>query len=214
VGGQGIIFDFDGTLADTLADLTDAVNIGLRTLGLAERSASEVRGWVGDGLPILCRRAVGRAADVSVEEMAAVITQYYHEHRLDKTTLSPGISDLLDALTERGMPLAILSNKPHEHTKPMADALLGRWPFVAVEGCCEGTPRKPDPRAALEIVARMRLEPARVLVVGDSATDVATALNGHLVPVGATWGYRSRQELIEAGAHHLIDRASDLLALV
>jgi len=214
LNGTGVIFDLDGTLADTLPDLADAVNAGLKAFGLPEQPASDIREWIGEGLPVLCRRAVGRSAHVPIDEMAVVVTRYYRRHRLDKTTPFAGVPALLDRLTTRGIPMAILSNKPHEHMGPMADALFGRWSFAAVEGYHEESRRKPDPRTALEIVARMQLEPSQVFLVGDSATDVNTARNAGLIPVGATWGYRMREELIVSGARHLIDRPKDLLALL
>jgi len=214
VSGTGVIFDFDGTLVDTLPDLTDAVNVGLQALGFVPRPMSDVRGWVGEGLPVLCRRAVGNAPDVPIEEMAAIVTAHYRKNRLAKTAPFPGVVELLDALTERRVPMAILSNKPAEHMLPMTQALFGCWRFVAVEGYRQEERRKPDPRTALEIVARMRLEPSQVLAVGDSTTDVATAVNTGLVPVGVTWGYRSRQQLLDAGARHLVDRPAELLPLI
>ena len=211
---KGVIFDLDGTLADTLPDLSDALNVGLKAFEFAERPPSDVRGWIGEGLPTLCSRAVGHATHVPIDEMAAIVTRQYRLHRLDKTTPFPGVAELLDALTRRRIPMAILSNKPHEHTGPMADALFGRWSFVAVEGYREEDRRKPDPQTAWEIVAKMQLEPAQVMLVGDSATDVDTALNAGLVPVGATWGYRGRPELIDAGAKYLIDHPKGLLPLI
>lgn len=210
----GVIFDFDGTLADTLADLTDAVNVGLRAFGFPERSLADVRGWIGEGLPILCCRAVGGDPRVPIEEMAAVVTSHYRKHRLDKTAPFPGVPEMLDALSARGVAMAILTNKPHEHTAPMVEALFGRWAFVAVEGYRQEQRRKPDPRAAWEIVAKMGLEPAHVLLVGDSATDILTARNAGLVSVGVTWGYRDRKELIRAGAARLIDHPVELLGLL
>ena len=211
---KGIIFDLDGTLADTLGDLTDAVNVGLEAFGFDDRSTSDVRSWIGEGLPILCRRAVGNAPHVPIDEMAAIVTRHYRQHRLDKTAPYPGVPELLDALTGRRIRMAILTNKPHEHTGPMADALFARWSFVAIEGYRDEGLRKPDPRAALDIVARMQLEPAQVMLVGDSATDVNTALNADIIPVGVTWGYRDRAELCVAGAAHMIDCPADLLELL
>ena len=211
---KGVIFDLDGTLADTLHDLTDAVNAGLVAVGFAARSLADVRGWIGEGLPILCRRAVDNAPGVDLDWMAAVVTDHYRNHRLDKTTLYPGIAELLDELTARRILLAILTNKPHEHTAPMADELFSRWSFIAVEGYREEGLRKPDPRGTLAIVARMRLDPAHVFFVGDSATDVHTALGAGVIPVGATWGYRSREEIAAAGVEYLIDHPSELLPIL
>jgi phosphoglycolate phosphatase len=211
---KGVIFDLDGTLAHTLPDIADAVNAGLKAFGLTVRPESDVRDWIGEGLPILCRRAMGDRDDVSLDEMVATVTAYYREHRLDKVQPFIGIPAVLDELTRRQIPLAVLTNKPHEHTVPMMDALFSRWPWAAVEGYRQEELRKPDPRTALEIAANMNSEPAHVVFVGDSFTDVETAIRAGMIPVGCTWGYRSRQELIDAGAEHLIDEPSQLIDLL
>src|SRR5207248_2020831 len=132
---RGVIFDFDGTLADTLPDIAAAVNVGMRTFGLPERPLSDVRQWVGEGLPTLCARALAaNASEVSLQDFVSVVTESYRRHRLELTAPFAGIPELLDALVTRRVLLAILTNKPHEHTVPMAQALFGRWPFVAIEG--------------------------------------------------------------------------------
>ena len=212
--GNGIIFDFDGTLADTLPDIADSVNAGLIALGLAARPYAEVRDWIGEGLPLLCRRAIRDADGVDLDEMVRVVTGHYRENRLNKVRPFDGVAALLDALVERNVPIAVLTNKPHEHTTPMMDALFSDWPFAAIEGYREESRRKPDPRAALEIVGRMGLSPGEVLMVGDSFTDMQTGVNAGLVPIGCTWGYRSRAELLDAGAHALIDHPGELLTHV
>lgn len=209
---RGIIFDLDGTLTDTLPDIAAAVNAGRASFGLAARSVSDIRQWIGEGLPILCRRALVDAPHVPVEPMIAFVSDYYADHQLDQSAPFHGIPELLDELTARGTPLAILSNKPHIHTVPMTQALLGRWAFVAVEGYRIEDRRKPDPRTALDIVTAMGLSPAEVALVGDSDTDMHTAVNAGLLPIGVTWGYRSREVIQAAGAVHLIDAPRDLLA--
>ena len=219
---KGVVFDLDGTLADTLADLTDAVNVGLHQFGYPHRPASEVRLWIGNGLPILCRLAITAGnqsalqppEETHIQQMAAAVTAHYREHRLDKTKPYPGIPAVLDALTDVRVSMAVLSNKPHLHTAPMVEALFGEWPWIAIEGCRDDGQRKPEPQTARTIVARMRLETGQVLMVGDSAVDVQTGLNAGMVTVGVTWGFRDRAELIDAGAHHVIDRPADLLALI
>lgn len=218
---HGVVFDLDGTLADTLADLTDAVNVGLRQLGFPPRSPDEVRQWIGEGMTILCRRAIAAAAppgaaidDQTVAAMAAVFTAHYRDHRLDKTVPYPGIPELLDALAARGLKMAVFSNKPHGHTMALMDALFDRWPWSVVEGSREDRPRKPDPAVGCEMLARMDLKPEQAIMVGDSAIDVQAARNVGAVSVGVTWGFRDRAELLEAGADHIIDRPADLLTLL
>ena len=211
---QGVIFDFDGTLADTLPDIADAVNAGLATYDLPPASLDAVRGWIGDGLPELCRRAAHHRSGIPFDELAARVSAHYREHRLDKATLYEGIRDLLDTLADRSMPMAIVSNKPHRHMGPMTDSLMGQWSFVAVEGCREEDQRKPDPRLTLEVVSQMGLEPAQVWFVGDSAADIEAARNAKTIAVGVTWGYRDRDVLQTAGAAHLIDHPRQLIDLL
>ncbi len=211
---QGVIFDFDGTLAHTVPDLADAINVGLKAFGLAPQPESTIRDWIGEGLPVLCRRAIGDATKIPLDEMVEVVSGHYRRNSLNKTALFPGIAALLDELTAREIPLALLTNKPHQATLPMVEALFGRWHFTAVEGYKQEARRKPDPQTALEIVTLMQLEPTAVMMVGDSFTDMTTAVNAGLLPVGVTWGYRSRQELVDAGARHLIDQPGQLLELI
>lgn len=211
---KGIIFDLDGTLADTLPDIADAVNAGLEAFGLPRRPDEEVRPWIGEGMPMLCKRAITERADIDLDEMIALVREHYQINRLNKVRLYPGISELLDELIRRNILLAVLTNKPHEHTEAMCAVLFARWRLVAVEGYRQEEFRKPDPRIALAIVEKMGLTPGQVMLVGDSSTDMHTAKNAGLTAVGATWGYRARQELIDSGAKHLIDRADELLALL
>jgi phosphoglycolate phosphatase len=219
---RGIIFDLDGTLANTLPDLTEAMNHSMGVLGRGPCSQVEVRRWIGEGLPTLCRRALasnsqeggGDPDEATVAQMARVFTAYYSAHRLDKTRPYEGIPELLDELTRRGIPMAVLSNKPHEHTLPMVEVLFSRWSWVTIEGYRAEEYRKPDPRTALEIVARMGGQASQVILVGDSATDVHTGRNAGVVTVGAAWGFRDRPELAAAGAHHVIDHPRELVPLL
>lgn len=211
---RGVIFDLDGTIAHTLPDIAAAVNFGLHSYGLPERPLDEIRMMVGEGMPTLCRRAIADHPEIPLEEMVRCVSTRYGEHRMDQTAPFPGIAPMLDDLCSRGILLAVLTNKPHDHTVPMVAALFNRWPFVAVEGYRREDRRKPDPRTALEIVAAMQARPEEVMMVGDSKTDMHTAVNAGLIPVGATWGYRPREELTEAGARYLLDRPEDLPALV
>jgi phosphoglycolate phosphatase len=210
---RAVVFDFDGTLADTLRDIADAVNHALSKLGFPTHPVSRYRDWVGDGLARLCRRAMaGKRTDRS-DDVTKWAGAYYREHSLDHTALYPGVPELLDELKRREIPLGILSNKPHDFTVRMADALCARWRFEAVEGCGDDALRKPDPRVALQICAEMGVEPSRTVFVGDTAIDIATARNAEMVSVGVTWGFRDRAELRDAGADHIIDVPGELLTI-
>lgn len=219
---RAIIFDLDGTLADTLPDLTTSVNVAMEACGLPQRSAAEVRQWIGSGLAILCQRAIageaGPAAEVvddgQVAAMMDAFKRHYREHLLDETRAYPAIPLVLDELTARGAGLAVLSNKPHDHVVPMMDALFNRWRWQAIEGVRDGGTKKPDPTVALEILRRFDLPAREVMLVGDSGIDVATARAAGFVAVAVTWGFRDRDELVAAGPQYLIDDPQQLLSLV
>lgn len=219
---RGAIFDLDGTLADTLADLTDAVNVALAEQSLPPATSDQVRAFVGDGLLTLCRRAMAggdptRLADIDearVTQAAATLTAYYRQHRLDKTRPYPGIYPLLEELTRRNVQLAVLTNKPHEHTEPLIAALFPGLPWVAVEGCRDDRLRKPDPQTVQPILARMRLSPRHAVMIGDSPTDVQTGHNAGLQSIAVTWGYRERQALIDAGPNYLVDHPMQILQIL
>lgn len=158
--------------------------------------------------------ALRGAENVSFDRMFEAVSQHYREHQLDKTVPFAGIPELMDELARRMVPMAVLSNKPHEHTLTMTQAVFGRWPLVAIEGYQEESRRKPDPQTLLEICQTMGLPPRQVMLVGDSATDIATASNAGVIAVAATWGYRDRDELIAAGPNYLIDWPEQVLALI
>jgi phosphoglycolate phosphatase len=124
------------------------------------------------------------------------------------------MDQLLDALQDRGVPMAVLSNKPHEFTCLCVERLLSRWKFGAVLGAVEGMPRKPDPAGLLRVLEQLDLQPGRTLYLGDTAIDMKTALGGGCYPVGALWGFRDASELRDAGARTLIAEPGELLALM
>lgn len=212
---RALIFDLDGTLLDSLADIGESVNFVLQEMGLATFSLSEYRTFVGDGMAMLARRVLppGRRGEGDVSAVVARLKVVYSARATSKTRPYDGIAELLDAVEAAGLPQAVLSNKPHPLTVDLVRDLLGKWKFAAVLGERPGIPRKPDPAGALEIAAALSLPPAEILYVGDTPTDMATALAAGMPSVGVTWGFRSELELREAGAVHIARRPSDLLEL-
>jgi phosphoglycolate phosphatase len=210
----GILFDLDGTLLDTLEDLADSTNRCLARLGLPGHPVEAYRFFVGEGLGNLARRTLPaqRQDPASLLALQELFNQDYHEHWADKTRPYEGIAGLLDELSARGIPMAVLSNKPHAFTVDMVGHFLGSWKFAAVFGARDSHPRKPDPAAALEASAAMGLAAARVLYAGDSRTDMETARNAGMFAVGVLWGFRPRAELEESGAQALVSRPAELLA--
>lgn len=211
---QGVILDLDGTLADTLRDIADAVNGVLSEMHLPTIATEAVRQFVGEGLPMLCRRALGSDQLDKLDRMAALVAEQYRLHDLDHTTLYDGVPAMLDGLAARNIPMAVLSNKPQDATTRMVTALCRRWHLVAVQGFRDERHRKPDPKVALEIVGRMNASPPQVCMLGDSQTDIATARAAGLVAVAATWGFRDRDVLEAQDPDYILDRPTDLLALL
>ena len=198
---EAIIFDLDGTLLDTLADIGCAVNDALARFGCPPHSLDAYRYLVGDGVATLFERALppDRVDATTVHQCMAAFREEYERQWNVRTRPYPGIEELLDELAERPIPLAVLSNKPHEFTQRCVQHYLSQWKFHAVFGQRDGVPRKPDPAAAREIAGLLRVDAARCLYVGDTAVDMHTARNAGMRPVGVLWGFRLRDELESAG---------------
>lgn len=213
---RGIIFDLDGTLLDTLADLTTAVNTALAGAGHPAHPASAVRGFIGDGVQALARRALpaGCRDQATVARTTEAVRQAYGQAWDRQTRLYPGVAAALDELSRQRIPLAVLSNKPHDFTEALARRFLGRWPLVAAHGASPGVPLKPDPAAALGLAGKLGLAPAELALVGDSEVDIQTAVAAGMLPVGVTWGFRDQRQLRSAGAEVLLRRPQQILALV
>ena len=211
-----VIFDLDGTLLDTLADIADSANRVLGGRGCPTHPADAYRQFVGEGLRRLFERALpaDRRRPEVVAECVAGFREAYAEHWNVRTRPYDGVPELLDALSARNVMMAVLSNKPDGFTRRCVDEYLSRWRFEAVLGQREGVPRKPDPAGALEIASRLGVATDRFLYLGDSATDMRTARSAGMRAVGAAWGFRSVDELESAGAEVIIQRPMDFLAMV
>ncbi len=209
-----VIFDMDGTLLDTLEDLTDATNAGLAAKGYPARSLEEVRSFVGNGVGVLMRKAVPKSA--SEEDAAACLDAfkaYYAEHWQDKTKPYDGILSLLSALKQRGVRAAVISNKYDRAVTALCEDYFPGC-FDAARGEREGVPRKPAPDGIFSILEELGAQKEATIYVGDSEVDMDTAKNAGLVSVGVTWGFRDRKLLKERGADHIIDRPEQILDLI
>ncbi len=209
---RGVIFDLDGTLLDSLADLAAAMNRTLAGRGFPTHPLAAYRTFIGEGVQRLAERALPSGRQAERPALVAAYQADYAEHLLESTALYPGIAALLDALTARCLPMAVLSNKPDAPTRRLVEALLGRWHFQAVAGERPGVPRKPDPTAALELARRMDVTAAEVAFVGDTLVDVLCARAAGMRPVGALWGFRA-EEVAASGAT-TIRHPEDLLPLL
>ncbi len=211
------MMDLDGTLLDTLQDLADSMNSTLSHFGFPVHKLEKYRYFVGDGMENLVRRSLPDSAKTGprlISRCIEMMRQTYERNWNVKSRPYPGIPELLDALTARGLKMAVLSNKPHEFTLKAVEGLLGAWRFEAVMGERPPIPRKPDPSSALEIANRLRVEPADFLYLGDTATDMKTANAAGMYAVGVLWGFRDAEELIAGGAGKLIAKPAELLEML
>ena len=210
---KGIIFDLDGTLLDTLADIAAAMNLALQSAGLPVQPVEKYRYFVGDGVENMAQRALGNNP-CGNEILSNLVTSFQNNYRTgwhNQTQLYPGIESLLDELYEYDIPIAILSNKPHEFTVEMVTEYLSPWEFEPVLGAGHLYAHKPEPDGALAISRLFRTLPEHIALVGDSNVDVKTALNANMIPIGVSWGFRSVTELRENGAKIILDQPQDLL---
>lgn len=211
-----IIFDLDGTLLNTLDDLADASNLILTRHGFPVHELDEYRYFVGNGIYKLMERAMppDAAKDTAlVSVLRDEMNTYYSEHNNEKTAPYPGVIELIKTVRERGIKTAVLSNKPHEFTLALCEELLGGG-FELALGQREGYPVKPDRRLTQEIMETAGVTAEETLYLGDSGVDMQTAKNGGIFAIGALWGFRERDELLENGADALISTPCEILGYI
>ena len=213
-GFRAVLFDLDGTLADTLADLSNATNHALAALGCPTHPLAAYRYFVGDGVRDLCLRALPANRQHLADDVLRLMRAHYDVHCFDETRLYPGIPELVAALHQRGLKLAVLSNKPDVFTKRMIEHYFCPSPFDVVRGQIANIPLKPDPTAARQIAKELGVPPIQWLYLGDTNTDMRTACNAGMHAVGVLWGFRERAELIESGSQYLIAMPEDVLQLL
>ena len=211
---RAVLFDLDGTLADTLADLASATNWALQQVGCPPCTVDSYRYKVGDGAREMCERALPADKQVLTDQVLKLMRLHYDEHCFDLTRLNPGIADLISALTQRRLSLAVLSNKPDEFTKRVIAHYFQPSPFAIVRGQLPNVPLKPDPTAALQIAQELGIQPAHWLYLGDTNTDMHTARAAGMRPIGVLWGFRDRAELLGSGAQHIVAKPEEVLRLV
>ena len=208
---RSIIFDLDGTLLNTLGDLHNSVNHALREMGWKERSLEEVRHFVGNGVRRLVERSVPEGCDEErLECCFRLFRQHYLVHCQDTTDLYPGIREMLWEVHKRGIPTAIVSNKLQAGVDELYDRYFRETVDVAI-GQREGVPLKPQPDMVDLALRELAVNRTDAIYVGDSEVDVMTARNAHLPCVSVLWGFRTREELLPAGATRFISRPSELV---
>ncbi|MDR0332167.1 MAG: HAD family hydrolase [Dysgonamonadaceae bacterium] len=211
---QAIIFDLDGTLIDSLIDISDAMNHTLSSFGYFTHPYEAYKYFVGKGLMNLVKSCVPPSAlenPQTIRNCFEMFIDYYQRNLTNKTQLYPEINELLDTLTSKGIKMAILSNKADKLTKQICNDLLKEWQFEVIMGATDDFPRKPNPKSALFIAKKLDISPENILYVGDSNVDMQTAVAAEMFPVGVTWGFRTREELQDAGARLIIDKPIELV---
>ena len=210
---KAVIFDLDGTLTNTLADIAAAMNRALRLHGLPEWQQDAYRYLVGNGAKVLSERCVRDR-----QELGPAVRQtyqaYYETHNLVQTKPYDGVPEMLAALAAQGLKLAVLSNKPDADTKAVVRHFFPDVPFAAVRGQVEGVPVKPDPAGALAVADALGVPPPECLYLGDTDVDMRTAAAAGMYPIGALWGFRTAEELQSSGARHIARTPANVLECV
>lgn len=210
---KAAIFDLDGTLLDSLEDIANAMNAALREHGFPTHPIAPYRYFVGEGVDLLVRRTLPEEFcqdDERCIQLRERMKAHYAESWHCCTHPYPGILKMLASLEASGLPIAVYSNKPHAFTVDCVAHYFGETPWASVEGAREGRPLKPAPDGALDIAKILKLAPEQMAFVGDTATDMETANRAGMTALGVTWGFREREELVGAGAHHCFDSAASL----
>lgn len=208
-----IIFDLDGTLLNTLDDLAESGNFILRTYGFPEHPVNAYRFFVGDGIRKLIERIIpeNKREDSFIEEVKSEFMKHYEIHKYDKTAPYQGIIELLRTIQKRKIKIAVASNKTHEIMEKMMDFYFPGINFDAVFGQRKKISPKPDPAIVVDILHKTGITKENTLYVGDTSIDMLTAHNAGLKSIGVLWGFRSKEELLQAGADIIIEKPEELL---
>jgi phosphoglycolate phosphatase len=204
-----LIFDLDGTLIDSKEDLAYAVNATRRHMGMSELDHHRVHSYVGNGAPVLIRRALGeQATEAQVQEALEFFLEYYRDHKLDYTTLYPGVKESLDRLLAAGKRMAVLTNKPVNISRAIVDGLGVGGHFFRVYGGNSFDFKKPNPIGVEALMQESGVARERTAIVGDSGVDVQTARNARVFCCGVTYGFQP-ESLADPAPDMVVDRMQD-----
>ena len=206
------IFDLDGTLLNTIADLATATNQALDACGFPTHPIEAYPFFVGNGINKLFERALPAEArtEENVLRIRAHFLPYYDEHNADLSRPYPGIPQLLENLQAAGIQVAVASNKYHRATEKLIRHYFPTIRFAAILGQREGVPIKPHPQIVEDILTLVPVSKEEVIYIGDSGVDMQTALNAGVESIGVTWGFRPREELLQYSPTHLADTAKEI----
>ena len=214
---KACIFDLDGTLTDTLESLTYSVNATLRELGLGQITPTQCKEVVGSGARRLIEQSIQASGDPEasrIEEAMETYGRIFKIHCTYHVAPYDGIVDMLKELKKEGVQLAVLSNKPHLQTQDVVATFFEKDTFARVYGQQEGVPRKPDPAAVHMILEELGVSAEECLYIGDSDVDMLTGCAAGVPAVGVTWGFRSKEVLMEHGATYIVDKPQEIVSIV
>lgn len=214
---KACIFDLDGTLTNTLESMTYSVNLTLEEMGLSKITKDQCRLFVGNGARVLIEKSLKAAGDTDasrIEEGMEIYGRIFDQNCTYHVTPYEGIPEMLKVLKDKGIHLAVLSNKPDRQTVKVVKAIFGEELFDYAQGQKEGIRRKPEPDGVWYLMEQMHVSKEECLYIGDSEVDAATGRNAGLKTIGVLWGFRDRKTLETAGADDLIDRPDELLQFV
>jgi phosphoglycolate phosphatase len=208
-----VIFDLDGTLLNTIADLAAATNYALQACGYPTHDTDAYRFFVGNGINKLFERALpeGTRSKENVLKIRSLFVPYYNEHNADLSRPYPGIENLLETLQEKGYMLAVASNKYHEATQKLIKQYFPHINFLVILGQRENIPAKPDPQVVYEIMEKAGVERNEIVYIGDSSVDMQTGANAGVTTIGVCWGFRPRTELEAYNPSLIAEQAEDIL---
>jgi len=213
---RAVIFDLDGTLLDTLADIADSANTVLASHGLPTYPVVQYRQWVGSGVRWLFEHVLPSedGGDELIGQCIREFRQLYRHNWNVRTQPYEGVAELLASLAARRVKMAVLSNKPDESVHLCVSEYFPDCGFEMVLGDCDGIPCKPDPAGAMKIMEHIGVPPEQFVYLGDTPVDMKTAAAAGVEAVGALWGFRSLEELRDSGARHFVRHPMELLDIV
>lgn len=211
-----VIFDLDGTLLNTIADLAAATNYALGECGYPLHEVEAYRYFVGNGINKLFERALPEAErnEANILKIRSLFVPYYNEHNADLSRPYPGIPQVLESLQQQGIQVAVASNKYQEATVKLIRQYFPEIRFTAIFGQREGVPAKPAPDVIFEIIEMAKVNKEEVLYVGDSCVDMQTGINAGVDTLGVSWGFRPRTELEAYHPTGIADRTGEILSFV
>lgn len=212
---KGVIFDLDGTLIDSVADICAFANRMLEKYGFPTHTLDKYIDWIGDGARKLIERAC--PSDIDAETFESLFAEYlliYEQDTHTESDLYEGIPELLDRLNSKEIPIAILTNKPHKVMLKTVESYFDKWDFITVQGQEDGKPKKPDPAGALAIAEMMKLKPKELAFIGDSAVDVKTGNAAGMTSICTSKGYETLENIKAAKPDYLIEEHKELLEIL